>query len=344
MLGAPSNQRELVPAPAAGEQPENESVAWRPSASVDALRVRADLLSRIRRFFATRGVLEVETPLLSTTTTPDPNIHSFEVASTEGAGDQRWYLQTSPEHFMKRLLAAGSGCIYQLGKVFRDGEAGRQHNPEFTLLEWYRCGYDHLMLMGEVEALIGELLDTKACQRLSYHDAFLRYVGVDIEAASLAALRDMALQHGFAGAEGAPGERDVYLNLLLSHVVAPRLGHDQPVFIYDFPASQASLAHIRPGPPPVAERFELFFKGIELANGYHELSDCREQRQRFLHDRRQRRLVGLADVELDERLLAALTHGLPACAGVALGVDRVLMLILNSRNISDVMAFPAQRA
>lgn len=249
---------------------------------------------------------------------------------------------------MKRLLAAGSGSIYQICKVFRSGEAGRLHNPEFTLIEWYRVGFSYHALMDEVAAFLAETLaDIRAVEppeRLSYREAFLRYAAVDPHAAAAAELAGAARAHGVAVSGLAATDRDAWRDLLLTHVVEPRLGRGRPTFLCDYPASAAALARLRPGTPPVAERFELYWEGVELANGFQELTDAREQRLRFERDRRQRRERGLPDVPHDERLLAAMEYGLPDCSGVALGFDRLVMLAARANAIADVIAFPSERA
>jgi lysyl-tRNA synthetase class 2 len=242
---------------------------------------------------------------------------------------------------MKRLLAAGSGAIYQICKAIRDGEAGTRHNPEFTMLEWYRPGWDHHRLMDEMDALLGDVLDCGSAERLTYAEAFQRYAGFAVFEETDEDLRKRVGELGVAGVRGLA--RDDLLDLILTHVIEPRLGHCQPTFIHDYPASQASLARVRDGEPPLAERFEVFAEGLELANGYHELSDPEEQRRRFEHDLEMRRRVGLPEVPIDERLLAALEHGLPRCAGVALGIDRLVMLAAGTRDLSDVIAFPVDR-
>lgn len=251
---------------------------------------------------------------------------------------------------MKRLLAAGSGPIYQICKVFRNGEAGRLHNPEFTMLEWYRPGFDQHALMDEVEALAAGLLAdiiTAPAERVTYADAFRRYAGVDVHKASLAALQDCVRESGIAAVPGLDDhDRDAWLDLLLTHVVEPQLGRGRLCFIHDYPAAQAALARIRhhPPAPAVAERFELYVNGVELASGYHELRDGQEQRRRFERDKALRRAARIADIPLDENLLAALEQGLPACAGVAVGVDRLVMLALGAVDIREVLAFPIDRA
>ncbi len=323
-------------------------MAWRPSASLETLQRRAVLLQRLRAFFAARGVLEVETPLLSHTTTTDPHIQSMTTCFT-GAGaaaGQPLYLQTSPEFAMKRLLAAGSGAIFQICKAFRDGESGHLHNPEFSLLEWYRPGFDADALMDEVAALLCELLGGDAlCERLSYGEAFARYADCDPHEATLAELQQCFRRHCAAELSGiGKDDRDSWLELILVHVIEPHLGVAQPTFIYDYPASQAALARIRPGHIPLAERFELYINGIEIANGYHEVTAAEEQRRRFAADRTQRRSRQLADVPEDQRLLDAMVAGMPACSGVALGLDRLLMVLTQATSIDQVLAFPVARA
>lgn len=308
------------------------------------LRARAQLYGAIRGFFEARGVLEVETPILSAAATVDPNIDSF--ATREKPGSERW-LQTSPEFAMKRLLAAGSGPIYQIARVFRREEAGRHHNPEFSMLEWYRPGWDHLRLMDEVEALLrlAGAADGPRWERLSYREAFLRHVALDPFGASPEQLREVCVALlNLSGELASETGRDVYLDLLMSAAVGPQLGLEVPVFLYDFPASQAALARVRPGDPPVAERFELFWKGIELANGFHELTDAAEQQRRFEQDRARRTAQGREAPPYDSRLIEALQAGMPQCAGVALGLDRVLMLMLGLPELADVLAFDAGRA
>jgi lysyl-tRNA synthetase class 2 len=312
------------------------------------LEARARLLGRIRQFFAEAGVLEVETPVCSRYATTDPAIESLRTRYTGPGAAQGvpMSLQTSPEFPMKRLLAAGSGPIYQICRVFRDGELGPRHNPEFTLLEWYRPGFDHRALMDEVSALLQPLFPAERPQQhLSYGKAFQRFLGMDPHSATPQALRECAQRNGIAGArELALETRDGWLDLLLSHLIEPQLGRDCFTYLYDYPASQAALSRIRPGEPPVAERFELYLDGMEIANGFHELADAREQRLRFEADCARRAAQGMAGVEMDRLLLAALEAGLPDCAGVALGIDRLLMVLCGQRDIRRVLAFPFDRA
>jgi lysyl-tRNA synthetase class 2 len=314
---------------------------------IDKLRLRAQLLRRIRTFFDQHGVLEVDTPALSQAAVSDPHLHSF-TTCYHGPGPHHGrtlYLHTSPEFAMKRLLATGSGCIYQIARVFRDGEAGRRHNPEFTLLEWYRVGFTHHRLMDEMEALLRQVLagfiDLNVTLRLSYHEAFLRYLRIDPHRATAEQLRQCCIAHAVEPPPGMPVDAtDAWLDLLLSHCIEPRFEHGRLVFIYDYPASQAALARLRPGPgtPALAERFELYLNGIELANGFHELNDPLEQRRRFERDNQTRQQLGLEAMPIDERLLAVLSE-LPDCAGVALGFDRLLMIAAGKAKLDQVLTF-----
>ena len=320
------------------------SADWRPTASLDTLRRRGAMLARVRDFFAQAGVLEVETPILSAAAVSDPHIESL---ATRIAGlPGRFHLSTSPEYPMKRLLAAGSGDIYQVCKVFRDAERGRWHNPEFTLIEWYRVGFDDAALMTEVEALVSQLLaphrQLPPAERLTYADALRKHAGVDAHTAGDTELEDAAAEHGIVCR--AELDRDAKLDLLMGLVAGPRLGLDRPCFICDYPASQASLARLKPGSPRVAARFELYVDGIELANGFHELADAAEQRRRFTQDQNTRRARGQVEPVVDERLLAALTAGLPDCAGVALGFDRLVAIAIRAARLSEALTFSIDNA
>ena len=320
------------------------SRSWRPTATRRTLEVRAAMLERTRSFFAGRRVLEVDTPILGAGGTTDPQIESL---STRVRGfDAPMYLATSPEFAMKRLLAAGSGAIYQIGKVFRDEEHGRWHNPEFTMIEWYRPGFTDAELMSEVEALVGTLLAPHrpigAAERLTYAEALARHAGVDGARASVDDLRRAAAGHGIVC--DAALDRDAALDLLMGLIVGPRLGRGSPCFVTDYPASQASLARLRPGDPSVAARFELYLDGVELANGFHELSDPREQRARFEADLATRRERGQQEPAIDRWLLDALEAGLPDCAGVALGFDRLVALAIGADALGEALAFPIDRA
>jgi lysyl-tRNA synthetase class 2 len=301
------------------------------------LQARAGLLGLIRSFFAERDVLEVDTPLLCRSGVTDPSIEPF-VVERGASIDRPRFLQTSPEYAMKRLLAAGSGAIYQLARAFRDGEAGSRHNPEFTLLEWYRPGYDHHQLMAEVAELVKVCLGERVLHRFSYRQLFEQQLAIDPFTAPVSELVDLARQHVDTGI--VSGERDLWLDLLMSHVLEPQLAGLGMCFIYDYPPSQAALAQVvEVDGQPVGQRFELYVDGMELANGYFELTDAAEQRRRFEQDNQRRREYGQPERPLDEQLLAALAQGLPSCSGVALGVDRLLMLVMGEPDIRNVLAF-----
>jgi elongation factor P--(R)-beta-lysine ligase len=320
---------------------------WRPTATRQMLQLRAALLARARSFFAARGVMEVDTPIVVNTPVTDVHIHSarvlFEAQSPGAATPQPYFLHTSPEYAMKRLLAAGAGDIYQICHVVRALERGRLHNAEFTLIEWYRVGYSLDALMSEVAVLVHELLGgpPAAAERMTYREAFLQALALDPFTAPLAELAEHARRAGFGG---TATDRDELLELLMGSVVGPRLGQRGLTFIHAYPATQAALARLDPRDARAAQRFELYCDGIELANGFHELASAREQRERFEHDVAERRRLGLPVTALDERLLAALQAGLPDCCGVALGFDRTLMLAAAAERIDAVLPFPIERA
>jgi lysyl-tRNA synthetase class 2 len=254
------------------------------------------------------------------------------------------YLQTSPEFAMKRLLCAGSGAIYQICKSFRNEEAGRFHNPEFTMLEWYRPGFDHLQLMTEMDELIQMVVGCDTAERVTYQDVFKQYLGYCPLTATLADIKSLASQYGYAELAANENNKDTLLMLLFSQHIEPNIGQNRPCFVMNFPASQAALARISPSDPLVAERFELYFQGLELANGFHELTDGPEQLRRFKQDNTKRQSMGLDVMPIDKNFIEAINFGLPACAGVALGVDRLLMLALKATEIDQVIAFENSRA
>ncbi|GLT17875.1 elongation factor P--(R)-beta-lysine ligase [Vibrio zhanjiangensis] len=322
------------------------SITWQPAASIEQLKLRADLLRQIRQFFSDRSVLEVDTPALSHATVTDMHLHTFktEFVGPNYARGQTLYLMTSPEFHMKRLLSAGSGCIYQIGKSFRNEESGRHHNPEFTMLEWYRVGFDHHKLMDEIDELLQLTLKVPSASRATYQQVFLDVLGICPLEASISELKDTASVLGLGDIAQEEQDRDTLLQLLFSIGIEPQIGQQHPIFVYDFPASQAALARISPQDCRVAERFEVYFKGVELANGFHELDSAEEQLQRFEDDNRKRQLSGLPSQPIDYHLIAALKNGLPDCAGVALGVDRLMMLANQIEHIDQVIAFPFDRA
>lgn len=320
---------------------------WQPSAKLETLRFRAQFLHKIRDFFAKRDVLEVDPPLLSQGVATDPLLSAFHV-QTDPIKHAPYFLQTSPEFAMKRLLAAGIGPIYSLSKAFRYGEVGGRHNPEFTLLEWYRPGWDHFELMKEVNDLFQDLLNTPRVEIVTYQSLFEKYFDLQPHLATENELKKIALEKGWA-VKTDDYDKDGWLDLLLSHGIEPYLGEKSPIAIVDYPATQASLAKIRTLTEEghsfaVADRFEFYYQGKELANGYHELVCADEQRQRFLNDLAQREQKKLTPLPIDERLLAALAEGLPPCAGVAVGIDRLLMIKLQLSELAEVLPFAWQRA
>jgi elongation factor P--(R)-beta-lysine ligase len=307
-----------------------------------ALELRARLNALMRDFFSQRGVLELETPILSAAGNTDPHIDSFaaQFSGNAQAGARERFLRTSPEYAVKRLLAAGLGDCYELGRVFRNGEAGRSHNPEFTMLEWYRIGWDHHRLMDECAELVRTALGLvnrgARVQKISYIRWFRHELDIDPMKADESVLRAPLSEFGI-DPQGL--DRDDWLDLLTTHRLQPALPADAITLVYDYPPSQCALARIRTGDPPVAERFELYLGTQELANGYHELNDAAEQRARFERDNARRRQRGLRELPVDENLLRVL-DGLPDCAGVALGVDRLLMCLAGTEDIRDVLALP----
>jgi len=315
------------------------SLNWQPTATWKTVHLRAELYREIRQFFAKREVLEVETPIFSSGSVPEPLIEPFATVYQSHL-KKRFFLQTSPELAMKRLLAAGSGPIFQLCKVFRDDEQGRWHSPEFTLLEWYRPGFTTADLIQEVDEFLQVMLHTLPAQVLTYCQVFQKYTGLHPLFTELGILQQYIGRFGVT--QPQEWDRDSCLHLIISHEIEPHLGHEVPVVMTDFPATQAALARKKCDNPMLAERFEFYVQGVELANGFDELTDAVEQRQRFEQDLKQRKTLGLPTYPLDERFLAALEAGLPACAGVALGIDRLLMLKIGASHINEVLTFPIE--
>ncbi|KMK51127.1 elongation factor P--(R)-beta-lysine ligase [[Actinobacillus] muris] len=326
------------------ENLQSEALSWKPSASIQNLIKRAKIIADIRQFFTDRGVLEVETPAMSEFSVTDVHLSTFhtQFLSPFASQAKTLHLITSPEYHMKRLLASGSGPIFQLCRVFRNEEAGSRHNPEFTMLEWYRPFFDMYRLINEVDDLLQQILDCEPAESYSYQFVFQTYVGLDPLSATKAQLLAKACDHGLQCEENE--QRDTLLQFLFSEVVEANIGRERPTAVYHFPASQAALAQISSEDHRVAERFEFYYKGLELANGFHELSDAKEQIRRFELDNQQRNEMGLSPQALDHRFLAALQAGIPNCSGVALGVDRLLMIAMNAERIDEVMAFGVERA
>jgi lysyl-tRNA synthetase class 2 len=324
-------------------------INWQPTCGIQQLRLRAQLLAFIRQFFAERDVLEVETPLLCHTTGTDPLLDFFSSDYRFLPQPQTLFLQTSPEFAMKRLLAAGSGSIYQICKAFRNGESGRYHNPEFTMLEWYRIGFNLAQLMDEVAELISTILaprfPEKTVEKISYRDLFQQATGLNPLFFCLADYQAYALAQNFPEANELCGDdHALWLDFIFSHQIQPNLGKTGVCLVYGYPALLSSLARINSENPMLTDRFEVFVEGIELGNGFFELADSLEQEQRFDQEIIERQTKGLPEVKKDGYLLAALAAGLPDCNGVAVGIDRLLMLLDDSQTIADILAFPVSRA
>lgn len=318
---------------------------WRPTATWQTLKLRDRLLRTLRSFFHQRGFIEVETPLLSADVVVDRHLEPFAVDVPRGGPCARRWLQTSPEFAMKRLLAAGGGAMFQVTRAFRREEQGPRHNPEFTIVEWYRPGDDLSAGMRLLSDLGEALLERGPAELIRYQAAFERHAGINPHTADSAALGEIARRRGVPIPESlGDDDRDAWLDLLLVELVEPRLGRGRPAILYDYPASQAALARVRPGPPAVAERFELYVDGLELANGYHELLDASVLRARNRENNAYRLAHGGDALPEESRLLAAMEAGLPDCAGVALGFDRVCLLAAGAADLSQVMPFPFDRA
>ncbi|VFP79898.1 Elongation factor P--(R)-beta-lysine ligase [Candidatus Erwinia haradaeae] len=316
---------------------------WHPSASIINILKRATIISNIRRFFSDRNIPEIETPILTQSTVTDPNISSFQTFFSQPGQKEntglKLYLNTSPEYHMKRLLSAGSGPIYQLCHSFRNQEKGRYHNPEFTMLEWYQPKYNMYHLMNEVNEFLQYILQCQSADFFSYQEVFLRYLNIDPLSANNYQLRNTANKLGVSNIAQNEEDRDLILQLLFVTGIETKINQKKPTFIYHFPRTQAGLAKINQYDHRISERFEVYFNGIELANGFHELTDSNEQLYRFKKDNDKRNASGLPKQPIDTYLLDALNHGMPDSSGVALGVDRLVMLALKKDQISDVMTF-----
>lgn len=316
---------------------------WQPTCSLQQLQARANLLQKIRVFFADRNVLEVETPLLCQSTGTDPNLDFFSTQYRSGSQSQTYYLQTSPEFCMKRLLAAGSGSIYQISKAFRNGESGRYHNPEFSLLEWYRIDFDLQQLMDEVAQLLQYLLAPlkPEVECISYTEVFRQYTELDPLNFSVQSYIECAKSNNLDDAEVICAENhSMWLDFLFSFLVQPQLGKQSICMVFDYPACQSSLARVKIEDQRLVERAEIFVNGVELGNGYYELTDPVEQQQRFDFERELRKQKGLCIPDIDKQFLNAIKAGLPDCSGMAIGLDRLMMLTTNSNTIDQVLAFP----
>ena len=319
------------------------------TASIESLRQRARLLAQIREFFDGQDFFEVDTPILSADVVVDRHIEPISmngeaVGNNQLSSDSILWLQTSPEFAMKRLLASGAERIYQISKAFRKSERGDHHNPEFTMLEWYRTGDDYSAGRQLLAEFAKAILNSAAVDQVTYQNAFVQQIGLCPLTSELSDLAEIVHQHTDMELSGDDHNRDELLNILLSEVVEPQLGRDTPLIVYDFPATQAALAQIRQSEPPVAERFELYFRGTELANGYHELLDADELVARNNAVNLLRRKDGREPLPVESRLLNSMRAGLPACSGCAVGVDRLAMVLQNAEKIDEVIPFPIERA
>lgn len=318
---------------------------WKPNASINNLLNRAAIIATVRRFFYDRNILEVDTPSLSQATVPDVHIDSFKTIFFKPGttAKQELYLITSPEYHMKRLLVAGIGPIYQICHCFRNRELGDLHNPEFTMLEWYRPQYNIYQLMNEVNELIDKIIYCGIADKISYQDVFIRHLNIDPLSSSIKELKQIVKLLPGDLSNFINESYDTLLQLLLSHLVTSVVGFEKPIFIYNFPISQASLATINLDDERVAERFELYYQGVELANGFQELTDSIEHYRRFKYDNHLRTIIGKNKQPIDNKFLTAIQQGLPRCSGVSLGVDRLIMLALKMKDLSQVIAFSVDR-
>ena len=324
--------------------PSQSSLSW------ENAKARAVIITKIRHFFACRSIIEVETPLLSHGTTTDVHLESFSshynfLDDSSDSCSSLMYLQTSPEFAMKRLLASGYGCIYQICKAFRHEGYGRHHNPEFTMLEWYRVGFNHFDLMAEVSELLIAILDCQPCIKISYQEVYIKHLNIDPLDTSLDELITL-IKCRKKSSKWLEDETDIdiLLQFIFSEMIEPHIGLEAPYLIYNFPSSQASLAKISTIDTRVAERFECYYQGIELVNGFNELTDAKQQQLRFINDNDLRATKNLPLKPIDNNFIDALSEGLPDCAGVALGIDRLVMLALNEKHINCVLSFSIENA
>jgi len=311
---------------------------------------RSTVLTKIRQFFEMKGVVEVETPSLSLGTVTDPFLDAFTsqynyLSDSNVSASTQLYMQTSPEFHMKRLLASGYQCIYQICKAFRHEDFGNHHNPEFTILEWYRLGFDQHSLISEVNELLSTVLGTSAFEKITYQDLFIKTVNLDPLLTDFEELYDVILKHQ-KEAEWLfeSQDCDLLLQFIFSEIIEVNIGKTVPCFVYNFPIEQASLAKVCPSDSRIAQRFECYFKGLELANGFNELTDVDIQQERFVQDNRKRKQLGLPERDIDKNFIDALNLGLPQCSGVALGVDRLIMIALDKSSIEDVITFSIEKS
>lgn len=316
-----------------------------PATIVAITKLRSKVIQQVRQFFYDRNVLEVETPTLSQASIPDPNIYSLTTDIQFGPDSKTYFLQTSPEFHMKRLLASGCGSIFQICKAFRNSEAGSNHNPEFTILEWYQLNYGIEELMTETSDLLTHLMQTQPASKISYQAIFKQFLNIDPLNIDMKTLREFAIALDAEQYSALDfSHKDDWLNVLFANHIEPHLGTEQPTMIYHYPASQSALARINSIDSRIAERFEVFYKGVELGNGFNELTDPDEQLRRFESNNIERCIRNLPTIPIDFNFIRALKKGLPMCSGIAMGLDRIMMLITNKRHINEILAFPFEKA
>ncbi|WP_284443192.1 elongation factor P--(R)-beta-lysine ligase [Buchnera aphidicola] len=323
-----------------------KKIVWKPSASIKSLIKRSKIISDIRLFFSQKNILEVETPILSRSTVTDIHLSSFETNyfSLNNVNDKlKLWLTTSPEYHMKRLLASESGPIYQICHSFRNEESGRYHNPEFTILEWYQPFYSMQKFIEEIDKFLQHILNYNQSDKISYQNLFIDFFKIDPLSTNLLELHQISKKLKLDYLTRFENDLNKFIQLLFTLKIEPNIGKDRPIFVYHFPAKQASLAAINSQDSRISDRFEIFFKGVELGNGFYELTDASEQKKRFIKDNKERFSMNLPTQKIDDCFLDALYHGLPPCSGVAIGLDRLIMLVLNKKNIQEVISFPLDR-
>jgi len=323
---------------------------WQPTLTWHNAQKRAKILQKIRQFFNERNVLEVETPALSLGTVTDVHLDAFTcnyhfLSDSSIEHSTQLYLQTSPEFHMKRLLASGYGDIFQIAKAFRHEEAGHYHNPEFTMLEWYRIGFDHFELMNEVADLLEAVIGSAKATQITYQQLFIEQVALDPLSTNRKQLLSVISNYNKSSDWlNIELDNDILLQFIFTEIIEPNIGNDAPCFVYNFPKSQASLAKLCANDDRVAQRFECYYQGVELVNGFNELTDSKKQAERFQEDNKKRKQLSMQEKPIDDNFISALTCGLPQCSGVALGVDRLIMLALKAKNITEVISFPVSNA
>ncbi|WP_343154233.1 elongation factor P--(R)-beta-lysine ligase [Buchnera aphidicola] len=320
--------------------------SWKPSASIQDLVKRSEIITKIRSFFLEKKILEVETPLLSKATVTDINLIPFETnyfSSENNLNQLKLWLITSPEYHMKRLLAAKSGPIYQICHSFRNQEYGQYHNPEFTILEWYQNSCSMKKFIYQIDLFFQDVLQFKKSEKISYQDVFIKYLNVDPFSTQLSELHKISKKFNLAHLTFSEKNLNTLIETLFTLIIEPLLGQEKPVFIYNFPVAQASLAAVNNKDHRVAERFEIFFKGIELGNGFYELTNYLENKERLINNNKKRYEMNLTLQKIDNNFLNAIYYGLPPCSGVAIGIDRLIMIALNKKNIEEVISFSFDR-